>query len=414
MATEGNTDTKLRLVDLISSGHTSTPIKSDAPVATTQGTSSFRMSNKLPTLLSKPAKQTNTGRKEDIMLHYRKKIKHFTDLRNSRLPELRRKLERCRSPTERQALEDEIKAIETREDEADFLFTTFGLMKEYADVTKAEDKSHENKTEKDDEERGKSMRITEVVRRCENVQERRVREEYFRITDPQKVSYKSLVFDDNSCGACKGQLVTHNGRWTCSECGLESPKMVSDLQPGYRDMQETQYKSNFAYKRGNRFKEMLSTVQAKETTEIPQGVIDAVRHEARKERVTEIEELDIARVKSYLKRTGYNKYYDHAPFIIRSISGKPPMVITRETENKLIEMFNQIQEPFERVKARVQPERKSFLSYTFVFSKFFEVLGQYDKLQFFSQLKSNDKLRVQDQIWKGICEELGWTYKRSM
>ena len=56
------------------------------------------------------------------------------------------------------------------------------------------------------------------------------------------------------------------------------------------------------------------------------------------------------------------------------------------------------------------PERKNFLSYSYVLHKFCELLEYDNLLCYFSLLKSREKLQEQDKIWKKICEELKWEY----
>lgn len=105
-----------------------------------------------------------------------------------------------------------------------------------------------------------------------------------------------------------------------------------------------------------------------------------------------------------------NNFYEHAPHILNKINGIPPISIPIEVEEKLREMFKDIQEPFDIVKARVCPTRLSFLSYNFVLYKFCELLDLEEYKKCFTLLKSIDKLRVQDKIWNGICEILDWEY----
>ena len=77
-------------------------------------------------------------------------------------------------------------------------------------------------------------------------------------------------------------------------------------------------------------------------------------------------------------------------------------------------MFNEIQKPFDTWVKIVAPQRKNFLSYGYVLYKFCELLGEDDLLQYFSLLKSQDKLYQMDAIWKKICQELQWEYIPSL
>lgn len=116
-------------------------------------------------------------------------------------------------------------------------------------------------------------------------------------------------------------------------------------------------------------------------------------------------------VKKILKKLKLNIYYEHIAYIISKITGKPAPCINRETEETLKKMFDKIQEPFER---HCPKDRINFLSYSFVFHKFFQLLGYDEFVLCFPLLKSRQKLRIQDEIWKKICADCGWEFYPSV
>jgi len=78
-----------------------------------------------------------------------------------------------------------------------------------------------------------------------------------------------------------------------------------------------------------------------------------------------------------------------------------------EVEEQLCNMFLKIQEPFEKY---CPAGRTNFLSYSYVTYKFCQLLGYNEYLPHFNLLKSKDKLRQQDKIWKNICNDMGWKF----
>ena len=70
-------------------------------------------------------------------------------------------------------------------------------------------------------------------------------------------------------------------------------------------------------------------------------------------------------------------------------------------------MFFAIQEPWEIYK---QPNRKNFLSYSFVLHKFCELLELDHLLDCFPLHKQLDILMENDSIWKKICTYLNWDF----
>jgi hypothetical protein len=76
-------------------------------------------------------------------------------------------------------------------------------------------------------------------------------------------------------------------------------------------------------------------------------------------------------------------------------------------QERLKNMFNEIQSPFDK---HCPPDRKNFLSYSYVLYKFCELLSEDQYLIYFPLLKSRDKLASQDSIWRNICKELMWEF----
>lgn len=151
----------------------------------------------------------------------------------------------------------------------------------------------------------------------------------------------------------------------------------------------------------------LAQFQAKENTEIPKYVFEALETEFKKSRIYDYSILKPELVKDKLKKLGLNKFYEHIPYIIHQFNGLSPPVLTHEMEEMLRKMFMEIQEPFGRVKPK---ERKNFLSYAYVFHKFCQLLELDEFLKCFALLKSREKLYEQDKIWKEICEILRWQF----
>lgn len=132
-----------------------------------------------------------------------------------------------------------------------------------------------------------------------------------------------------------------------------------------------------------------------------------IKLELKKQRILNLDYTKIEKVKKILKKLHLNEYYEHIVYIISMITEKPAPCINKETEEKLKKMFDMIQEPFER---HCPKDRINFLSYAFVLHKFFQLLGMDEYVKCFPLLKSRYKLRIQDEIWKKICDDLNWEF----
>lgn len=217
---------------------------------------------------------------------------------------------------------------------------------------------------------------------------------------------------NNYCKNCNDnnfEIDSKNGIIICTNCGsCEQYFDNSSNSLIYSDSTHIETVSQpFSYQRKNHFREWLNQLQGKEVTVIPDTVIDLVLLEIKKERVTSSEDITSERIKKYLKKLKLNKYYEHIPNLISQITNKPPLTITKDFEEVLLDLFDKIQEPFKKYCPK---NRKNFLSYSYTLHKFCQLLGKDEYLIYFPLLKSREKLFEQEKIWKGICDELKWKF----
>ena len=229
-----------------------------------------------------------------------------------------------------------------------------------------------------------------------------------------KIDNNYVINHENNIDLCKTcnvekTLFISNGKLICLKCGEETPILIDSDKPSYKDPpREVCY---FAYKRINHFNEWLAQFQAKESTDIPQTVYNDILIELKKERINNIKDLTPLKLREILKKLKKNKYYEHIPHIINKLNGVPPPIMNRKTEEELRRMFKEIQVPFHKY---CPPNRKNFLSYSYVLHKFVQLLELDEFLPCFMLLKSREKLQQQDQIWKKICEHLKWQFIPSL
>ena len=207
------------------------------------------------------------------------------------------------------------------------------------------------------------------------------------------------------CEKCKGELISvdYEGVLICKNCGNRFSYLVEHEKPSYKEPpKEVCF---YAYKRINHFREILAQFQAKETTQIPEEVLINIKAQIKKERIS-LKQMTNKRAKDILKKLGYNKYYEHIPFIRDKLGIKPP-VMAPELEERLCNLFIDIQKPY----AKFCPyDRVNFLNYYYTIYKLCELLDQRHFLPFFPMLKDREKRIEQDETWKKICEELGWEF----
>ena len=236
-------------------------------------------------------------------------------------------------------------------------------------------------------------------------------EKYMSLTDPTFVNVPSDDAFVSNCPRCHTQLLCmlQDGIMVCSGCGYQELMLVEQNKPMYR--QPSKEASHFSYKRINHFNEWLSQIQGKESTDIPEEIFEKIVREIQKEKIHDASKLTYTKMREILKKLKLNKFYEHGPYIISRINGMPTPNFTPDLEEKLRAMFKEIQGP---VLKHCPKDRKNFLSYSYVLYKFFQLLERDEYLKHFPLLKSREKLHLQDQIWKNICEELHWQFIQSI
>lgn len=199
------------------------------------------------------------------------------------------------------------------------------------------------------------------------------------------------------------------GILVCPTCGSEEYMLVVSDQPSFRDPPKE--RNNYAYKKINHLNEILNQFQAKESTIIPNEVMNEVVLEIKKRRIQNVAELTEKDMREILKKLNRSKYYEHATHIISRLNGNPPPTITPEIEEKIRAMFQEIQAPF---LIYCPDDRTNFLSYSYILYKFFELLELDEYKVYFPLLKSRDRLIAHDFIWQKICDYLKWEFIRSV
>ncbi len=239
---------------------------------------------------------------------------------------------------------------------------------------------------------------------------------YFQTIDPDHYQQSSKV-NRVKCDVCNmertvlhanGLIVCQNEE--CSACGVSEEIVIDAKKSSYKDPPpEVSY---YAYQRKNHFLEILAQFQAKESTNIPENVFTLLKEEIRKERLQNLAKLSYIRIKGYLKKLGESKHYEHIPYIRFKLTGEPAPQFSPEVERKLILMFDMAQEPFDKICPQVQPKRDNFLNYRYVLYKFVELLDMEEYKKYLKVLKNRTRLLEQDQIWKGMCEEIQKQYPK--
>ncbi len=257
-----------------------------------------------------------------------------------------------------------------------------------------------------------STKITDFIEKEKSkTNKKELLDEYLRKVDKNYTPKLKVDTTIYKCPECDIDMVLYSadGIQVCEKCGLEQAVLIESEKPSFKDPPlEAVF---FSYKRINHFNELIAQFQAKESTEIPEEVFDVILGEIKKERIQNLESLTTEKIKKYLKKNSLTKYTDHVAHILYKINGIPPPQLSKDLEEKLRNMFKEIQGPFMEV---CPNNRKNLLNYSYVFHKFFELLELDDFKKCFPLLKDREKLYHTEMVWKKICEKLGWKFIKSI
>ncbi|MBI96619.1 hypothetical protein CL656_05685, partial [bacterium] len=229
---------------------------------------------------------------------------------------------------------------------------------------------------------------------------------YFKNNDFNMINFEDFIYDKDVCSSCnKGELiqVNHEGILVCNICFKNYKYLVDNDKPSYKEPPKEI--SFYAYKRINHFREIIAQFQAKETTDIPDEIIEKIKNQIKKERL-DLKDITNKKTKEILKKLNLNKYYEHIPFIKDKLGIKPP-IMTPQLETTLCNLFMEIQEPYSKYCPK---DRVNFLNYYYTIYKLCELLDQRQFLPYFPMLIDREKKIEQDMIWKNICADLDWDY----
>lgn len=283
--------------------------------------------------------------------------------------------------------------VNSDEEINEYILNSASILMRY---TKLEDQERIllDKEELDDEE-------TELLNNI-NIDKRELTDEYFKTFDKDYIPQFTDTLQNIKCEKCNLMYETEECYLVCPRCGISIPITNCDGELSYKEIQNYDYRPGFMYDRSSHLIDHLKRFMAKDK-QIPQDVIDKIIIEANKERITDLNILTEAKIKKYLKRLKLNEYYDNVIGIINKLTGRQPISLTREIEDKILNIFQRIQGPYMKYKPK---NRKNFLSYSYILHKIFQILDLHEFAVYFPLLKSIDKLRLQDEIFKKIVDEM--------
>ena len=240
-------------------------------------------------------------------------------------------------------------------------------------------------------------------------QSKKLYKQYWRNVNGEIGTIHDFIQPSDVCEYCRhGEMIPQDeeGILICNnkDCSKFITYIIDSSKPTNKEPpNEVSYT---AYIRLNHFKEILSQFQAKETTQIPEEVIGAIRARIKKERIEDMSQINYDKMRDILRKLGFNKYFEHIQYI-NSLFGIKPPIMNEELHETLCVLFIEIQKPWAM---HCPANRTNFFNYTYTLYQLCVLLDQTQYLPYIPLLKDLEKQRAQDQIWQQVCNTLGWLY----
>lgn len=232
--------------------------------------------------------------------------------------------------------------------------------------------------------------------------------EYMKNMDDSYFDLEKYAHPEQKCITClKGEMihVACDGVVVCNNCGIQHLFITDTEKPSYKEPpKEVCF---YAYKRINHFREILNQFQAKESTFIPPEILDKIKFQIKKERLS-LNELSYTKTKEILKILGLNKFYEHIAYIKDKLGIKPP-IMSPKLEDMLCTLFTEIQSSYSKY---CPDDRTNFLNYYYTLFKLCELLDQHEYLPLLKEAMLGDRTKrvEQDDVWKKICNDMDWEF----
>ena len=240
-------------------------------------------------------------------------------------------------------------------------------------------------------------------------QSKKAYQNYWRNVGSELPNIQNFIITSDLCEICNvGEMIPQDeeGILICNNqgCGKFITYIVDSSKPTNKEPpNEVSYT---AYIRLNHFKEILSQFQAKETTQIPDEVINAIKARIKKERIKDMSLINYDKMRDILRKLGFNKYFEHIQYI-NSLFGIKPPIMNEELHETLCVLFIEIQKPWA---VHCPANRTNFFNYTYTLHQLCVLLDQTQYLPYIPMMKDREKQLEQDMIWKKVCNDLDWEY----
>lgn len=227
------------------------------------------------------------------------------------------------------------------------------------------------------------------------------------MVDFKKLPNISYTCSDNydicvSCGS-KMNVFSNISELICKSCGATLVLYGTVFEDSQIYNQEGQRSKHGCYDPSRHCKFWVHRIQARETNEIPQSVIDDLKQLISRDNNNR--KLLCDQIRVYLKESGNTEYNDHIPLIRKLLNGSIPPQLTHSELNKLFNLFDKSVYAYDIIKPT---DKSNTMYYPYIIYKILEFIipnGMRKKLILECiHLQSRDTLIANDNLWDSVCK----------
>lgn len=235
---------------------------------------------------------------------------------------------------------------------------------------------------------------------------------YFQRFDNNVVMYDNTSISYELCKKCGTKMEINNlsSELVCMSCGRIIKLVGTILDENMSINHENNKGKHGAYDPSKHCRFWLDRIQARETTDIPDKILRAIKKCIIRDNIKNWEEINCYQIRKYLRETRNSKYNEHTSLIRKLITGIVPPQLTDKELHLIHVYFNQVIRIFEDIKP---PTKTNCPFHPYFIRKIIsQVLtspkDQDRKKNIFAciHLQSRETLIENDRLWKKICDRI--------
>jgi hypothetical protein len=218
----------------------------------------------------------------------------------------------------------------------------------------------------------------------------------------------------NKCNTCNSEMkiISNLSEITCTICGITENLYGTVFEDEQFYYQEGRRSKHGSYDPSKHCKFWLERIQAKESKEIPDTIINSIKEYLNTNNIRNKEDITCREIRKYLSHTRNSSYNEHIPLIRKIITGEAPEQLTDKELQLITIYFDKVIRIYEEIK----PNEKTNVPYhPYLIYKIIEHILS-SKTQLFTQkkrmhnilsyihLQSRVTLIENDNTWREISK----------